>query len=68
MPDNVTKLQVLWQEISLLQSRIGEHGCGHLHTAVSVLTQRCSEIENILSTQERVVIELLGATNDRSKH
>lgn len=68
MLDNVTKLQVLWQEISLLQSRIGKHGCGHLHTAISVLTQRCSEIQSVLSSQERVMMELLGTANDRPKH
>ena len=39
-----TRMAVIQDEISLLESRLEPHDTGHLHTAISVLTHRLEEI------------------------
>lgn len=47
------KLNFLHEEISIIESRIQPHDCGHLKTAVSVLRNRIKEVkEEIIKSDE----------------
>ena len=39
------KITILQQEVAVLKSRIQEHGTGHIHTAIGVITHRITELE-----------------------
>jgi hypothetical protein len=40
-----TRLTILKEEIELLKEQIRPHDTGHIHTAISVLNDQISEIE-----------------------
>ena len=40
------RIAVLEDEITLLQSRLEPHDTGHLHTTISTLTHRITELQN----------------------
>jgi hypothetical protein len=52
--DDITRLRVLYEEISVLESRLEPQDTGHLRTAISVLQDRCREIERGMETGDRV--------------
>ena len=54
MIDDITRLRVLYEEISVLESRLEPQDTGHLRTAISVLQDRCREIERGMETGDRV--------------
>ena len=54
MIDDITRLKLLYEEISVLESRLEPHDTGHLRTAISVLRDRCKEIERGMETADRV--------------
>ena len=58
MIDDITRLQVLDEEIKILNSRLEPHDTGHLHTAVAVLRDRCREITRGMETGDRVAWDL----------
>lgn len=58
MIDDITRLQVLDEEIRVLQGRFESHDTGHLRTTVSVLRDRCREIIRGMETGDRVSWEL----------
>ena len=49
-------VRALQEEISVLKDRIQPHDTGHIHTAISVLTERATEVADNLKkkTQENV--------------
>lgn len=55
MIDDITRLRVLYEEISVLESRLQPQDTGHLRTAMSVIRERCDEIERGLETGDRVM-------------
>jgi len=52
--DDITRLKLLYEEISVLEGRLQPHDTGHLRTAISVLRDRCGEIERGMETGDRV--------------
>ena len=58
MIDDITRLQVLWEEIQSLTDQIQPHATGHLYTTIATLKHRCQEIESGLDDIDRVFIEL----------
>jgi len=52
--DDITRLKMLYEEISVLESRLQPQDTGHLRTAISVLRDRCQEIERGMETGDRV--------------
>ena len=54
MIDDITRLKLLYEEIAVLESRLEPHDTGHLRTAISVLRNRCEEIERGMETGDRV--------------
>ena len=49
------RLAVLQDEIEILKSKLEPHDTGHLHTAISVITDRIEEIKNTHYTHEQVI-------------
>ena len=45
MIDNDTRIDILKEEVKVFRSRIEPHDTGHLHTTISVLEHRLSELE-----------------------
>lgn len=54
MIDDITRLKLLYEEIAVLESRLQPTSTGHLRTAISVLQDRCREIERGMETGDRV--------------
>ena len=44
-----TRLTILKEEIELLKEQIRPHDTGHIHTAISVLKDQISEIEETIN-------------------
>ena len=44
-----TRLTILKEEIELLKEQIRPHDTGHIHTAISVLNDQISEIEETIN-------------------
>ena len=42
----VDRLMVIQSEIDILKSRLQPHDTGHIHTAISVLSDRLEEVSN----------------------
>jgi hypothetical protein len=55
MIDDITRVRVLYEEIAVLESRLEPQDTGHLRTAISVLQDRCREIERGMETGDRVM-------------
>ena len=51
----VDRLLILHSEIQILKERLQPHDTGHIHTAISVLTERATEVADNLKkkTQEK---------------
>lgn len=54
MIDDITRLKVLYEEIARLQGQLQPHDTGHLRTAISVIQDRCREIERGMETADRI--------------
>lgn len=54
MIDDITRLKVLYEEIAQLQGQLQTHDTGHLRTAISVIQDRCREIERGMETADRI--------------
>tara|TARA_B100001250_G_scaffold414354_1_gene452169 strand:+ start:948 stop:1127 length:180 start_codon:yes stop_codon:yes gene_type:complete len=52
MINDVDRLLVLLDEVSVIKSRIQPQATGHLHTAVNVLNERIEEITKKLKKNE----------------
>ena len=62
MWDDVTHMQALEREVAHLQTLLAPHDTGHIHTAISVLTNRIHEIANTLDLgSEASYIDVEGA-------
>ena len=44
------RLAVLKDEIEVYESRLEPHGTGHLHTTISVIEDRLTELKNVSQT------------------
>jgi hypothetical protein len=56
---NKVKLQVLYDEVKIFQSRLQPHDTRHLHTTISVLNNRITELELLVEEDlKKVVAEL----------
>lgn len=51
--DTQDKIRLLNEEIEVIRSQIQEHGTGHLHTAISVLTQRIDELTEQFNKEQQ---------------
>lgn len=47
-----THKQILLQEIEVLKGKLEPHDTGHIHTAISVLSERCKEIDSQIYLSE----------------
>lgn len=41
-------------EIEILKSKLEPHDTGHIHTAISVLNERCKEIDTLIYCTDKI--------------
>ena len=58
----VEHLEHLLREISILESRIEPHDCGHLHTTVNTLEHRVLEIKEEITKSKKKTHPHWGST------
>lgn len=51
--DTQERIKLIDEEILVLNSRIEEHGTGHIHTAINVLQHRKQELEQQFLTEQQ---------------
>jgi len=51
MISDVTRFQVLMEEIAILKTKIQPHDTGHIHTTISTLEDRVEELKEEMETK-----------------
>jgi len=51
MISDVTRFQILMEEIAILKTKIQPHDTGHIHTTISTLEDRVEELKEQMETK-----------------
>ena len=53
MISDITRFQVLMEEIAYLKTKIQPHDTGHIYTTISTLEDRVEELKDLLEDKKR---------------